>query len=227
MKSDQLYFTEKKTILEHLISDGAKNLVPVIEILLNEAMKLEREAALNASPYERNLERKGYANGFKEREYASRLGSLRIKIPQVRNLSFYPNCLEKGERSERALKLAIAEMYINGVSTRKVSKITEELCGFEVSSAQVSVATDFVSDPRILPIFDRVLSLVGIRTPGNFGKRYVLPAGYERSDQIHSYIIGSLMKHLGYKDRDKFDLLDIYELDIAKNANPANLTFTL
>lgn len=91
----------------------------------------------------------------------------------------------------------------------------------------VSVATDFVSDPRILPIFDRVLSLVGIRTPGNFGKRYVLPAGYERSDQIHSYIIGSLMKHLGYKDRDKFDLLDIYELDIAKNANPANLTFTL
>ena len=108
MTSDLSYFNEKRTILEHLISDGAKNLAPTIEMLLNEAMKFEREAALNAAPYERSTERKGYANGFKEREYASRLGSLRIQIPQVRGLSFYPKCLEKGERSERALKLAVA-----------------------------------------------------------------------------------------------------------------------
>lgn len=134
MNSDHNYFTEKKNILELLISDGAKNLIPTIEALLNEAMKFEREMALNATPYERNPERKGYANGFKEREYNSRLGALRIQIPQVRGLSFYPKCLEKGERSERALKLAIAEMYVQGVSTRKVAAITEELCGFEISS---------------------------------------------------------------------------------------------
>jgi putative transposase len=138
MNSDQFYYTEKKSILEHLISGGANNLKPVIELLLNEAMKMEREEALKAAPYERTSERKGYANGFKEREYTSRLGSLRIQIPQVRGLSFYPRCLEKGERSERALKLAMAEMYVNGVSTRKVTQITEELCGFEVSSTQVS-----------------------------------------------------------------------------------------
>ena len=70
----------------NLFRSSCKNLVPTIEILLNEAMKLEREAALNASPYERNIERKGYANGFKKREYASRLGSLRIQIPQVRGI---------------------------------------------------------------------------------------------------------------------------------------------
>jgi putative transposase len=138
MYSDQTYFNEKKTILEHLISDGVRDLKPVIEILLNEAMKIERQEALKAAPYERNPERAGYANGFKEREYASRMGPLRIQIPQVRGLSFYPRCLEKGERCEKALKLAVAEMYIQGVSTRKVLAITEELCGFEISSTQVS-----------------------------------------------------------------------------------------
>ena len=96
MNSDQTYFTEKKTILEHLISSGAKDLRPVIEILLNEVMKFEREEALKAAPYERNPERTGYANRFKDREYTSRLGTLRIQIPQVRGLSFYPRCLETG-----------------------------------------------------------------------------------------------------------------------------------
>ena len=130
MNPDQTYFTEKKTILEHLISNGVQDLKPVIEILLNEAMKIERQEALKVAPYERSSERAGYANGFKEREYAGRMGSLRVQIPQVRGLSFYPRCLEKGERCEKALKLAIAEMYVQGVSTRKVMAITEELCGF-------------------------------------------------------------------------------------------------
>jgi putative transposase len=138
MTSDKSYYTEKKSILEQLTTGGVQNLKPFIEALLNEAMKIEREEALKAAPYERNPERTGYANGFKEREYASRLGSLKIQIPQVRGLSFYPRSLEKGERSEKALKLAVAEMYIQGVSTRKVAEITEELCGFEISSTQVS-----------------------------------------------------------------------------------------
>jgi len=63
---------------------------------------------------------------------------MRVEIPQVRGLTFYPRSLERGCRSERALKLAIAEMYVKGVSTRKVSKITEQLCGTEISSSQVS-----------------------------------------------------------------------------------------
>ena len=69
---------------------------------------------------------------------------LELRIPQVRDVkdgeSFYPNALERGERAERALKLALAEMYVKGVSTRKVTAITRELCGIEISSAQVSRA---------------------------------------------------------------------------------------
>jgi putative transposase len=146
MSSDQLYSIEKKSILEYLISEGANNLRPLIETLLNEAMKLEREQAIKASPYERSQERVGYANGYKEREYSSRLGPLRVQIPQVRGLSFYPKCLEKGERSEKAIKLAVAEMYVNGVSTRRVTAITEELCGLEISSTQVSRCSKLLDD---------------------------------------------------------------------------------
>lgn len=118
--------------------DGMRTL---LQNILNVVMKLEREQAIGAEPYERNQERKGLANGFKPKTLNSRLGALELQIPQVRGLSFYPQCLEKGSRSERALKLAVAEMYLKGVSTRRVEKITEALCGLNFTSMQVSRAT--------------------------------------------------------------------------------------
>lgn len=105
-------------------------------------MLIERQQHLRAAPYERSEERNGQANGFKDKSFKTRLGELSLQVPQVRGSEepFYPRSLEKGLRSERALKLALAEMYVQGVSTRKVAKITQELCGFEVSSTQVSQA---------------------------------------------------------------------------------------
>lgn len=200
MISDNCYFTEKRTILEQLISDGAKNLVPTIELLLNEAMKFEREAALNAAPYERNAERKGYANGFKEREYASRLGALRIQIPQVRGLSFYPKSLEKGERSERALKLAIAEMYVQGVSTRKVAAITEELCGFEISSTQVSRCTALL-DEELKKFRERPLI-------GKYAYVY-FDAMYEKIRHNHSVISMATLIAIGVNEEGKREVLGV------------------
>ena len=104
-----------------------------IEKLLNLAMELERGEFLGADPYERTTRRRDHANGFKDKTVATRVGRLKLKIPQVRHLSFYPKSLERGCRSEKALKLAIAEMYVKGVSTRKVSQITEQLCGTAIS----------------------------------------------------------------------------------------------
>lgn len=117
-----------------------------IEILLNEAMKLERTEYLRAKPYQRVQERRSYANGFKDKTVSSRLGKLELKVPQTRDSQFYPSALERGERSERALKLAVAEMYVQGVSTRKVAKITTELCGLEVTSSQVSRAAKLLDE---------------------------------------------------------------------------------
>lgn len=68
----------------------------------------------------------------------SRVGALELAVPQVREGGFYPASLDKGLRSERALKLALAEMYVSGVSTRKVARVTEQLCGFEISSSEVA-----------------------------------------------------------------------------------------
>ena len=127
-------------ILEPIIADGLEALPGLIETLVNVAMQIERQRHLGVGPYERSSERRGYANGYKPKTVATRIGKLTFDVPQVREGGFYPNALEKGLRSERALKLALAEMYVQGVSTRRVRKITEELCGFEVSSTQVSQA---------------------------------------------------------------------------------------
>jgi putative transposase len=112
----------------------------LIHTLVNAAMALERQHYLGAGPYERTEGRRGHANGYKPKTVATRLEKLTFQVPQVREGDFYPNALEKGLRSERALKLALAEMYVQGVSTQRVAAITEELCGFDVSSTQVSQA---------------------------------------------------------------------------------------
>jgi putative transposase len=111
-----------------------------LTVQLNEVMKLERAQALGANPYERSEQRWGYANGFKSKTVQTRMGALELLGPQARGIDFYPSSLEKGVRRERALKLAVAEMYVQGVSTRKVAAITEQLCGTEIGSAQVSRA---------------------------------------------------------------------------------------
>ena len=136
-------FTE---LLQLLSDHGFDGMTEAIEILMNEAMKLERAEALGAMPYQRSESRRGYANGFKPKTVNSRLGRLRLQVPQTRDMEFYPSALERGERSERALKLAVAEMYVQGVSTRKVAEITQELCGLDVSSSQVSRAAQLLDE---------------------------------------------------------------------------------
>jgi len=127
------------TVLQLITEEGTAGLAEGIRLLVNEAMAQERSHFLQAQPYERTESRQGHANGFKPKTLATRVGPIQFNIPQVRgDLDFYPSALEKGIRSEQALKLALAEMYVQGVSTRKVSAIVEELCGHSVSSTQVS-----------------------------------------------------------------------------------------
>jgi transposase-like protein len=104
-------------------------------------MQEERAQYLQAEEYERTAERKGHANGYKPKTVKTRVGEITFSVPQVREGGFYPSALEKGMRSERALVATLAEMYVQGVSTRKVKAITEELCGVEISAMQVSRAT--------------------------------------------------------------------------------------
>jgi transposase-like protein len=133
-------FTLPDELLEQITAQGFEFLPELIRILLNAAMKAERQQYLGAAPYQHSPERTGHANGYKPKTMTTRLGPITFQVPQVREGGFYPNALEKGLRSERALTQTLAEMYVKGVSTRKVSAIVEQLCGVNVSSSQVSQA---------------------------------------------------------------------------------------
>jgi len=134
-----------KLILNDGLGDGAAK---IMEIITNAAMIVERNAHLNAAPHQRCEERRGYANGFKPRTLNTSMGKLNLASPQVRDCDepFQSSLLNKGSRSERALKASIAEMYIQGVSTRRVTKILEAMCGLSVSSTQVSNLTSELDD---------------------------------------------------------------------------------
>lgn len=123
-------------ILNTGLSDGAPR---IMEIIMNAAMLIERQNHIN----QRVEERTGYSNGFKPRGLNTSMGKLNLSVPQVRDAEEpFRSCLfEKGSRSERSLKASMAEMYIQGVSTRKVTKILETMCGLQVSSNQVSKVT--------------------------------------------------------------------------------------
>lgn len=139
--SDKVKDSVMEQITKELIEKGTEGLRPIVELLMNASMKIEREHFLQARWHERKEERIGHANGYKPKKVKSRFGELHLEVPQVRGLKFYPKSIEKGSRSERSLKLAIAEMYLQGVSTRRVQNITEQLCGLEVSPMQVSRVT--------------------------------------------------------------------------------------
>ena len=126
--------------LAYLTGQGFDGLPDLLRTLMNEAMRIEQENYLGAKPYERPAKRQGYANGCKPKTDKTRVGEVPFDIPQVRDSGFYPRLLEKGIRSERALLLTLAEMHMQGVSTRKVSAITEQLCGTQISPSQVSRA---------------------------------------------------------------------------------------
>ncbi len=129
------------TFVEEITRLGLDGIPEMLKVLINTAMQAERSKYLQAGDYERTEERTGHANGYKPKTVRTRVGEITFAIPQVREGGFYPSALEKGLRSERALVTTLAEMYVQGVSTRKVKAITEELCGIEISASQVSRAT--------------------------------------------------------------------------------------
>jgi transposase-like protein len=129
-----------------LIEHGPAAMASAFAAIMNLAMQIERQQALKAESHQRTDERQGYANGFKSKTMRTRVGEVSLRIPQTRGYHddegrpFYPKSLERGVRSERAMTLAVAEMYVKGVSTRKVTAVVEKLCGLEVTSTQVSRA---------------------------------------------------------------------------------------
>jgi len=186
-------------VLEDFARNGIRELRESLERMLNELMVSEREEAVGAAPYERTVDRKGYCNGFKDKKLLTRTGELKLKVPQVRGVDFYPSCLEKGERVEQAIKLVLAEAYLQGVSTRKMKSLTEELCGKEISSTQVS---------RLAKILDEEVQKFKTRKLGRY--RYLfLDAQYEKVRYEGSVRSLAVLKAVGINEEGIREVLGV------------------
>jgi putative transposase len=183
--------TKLSNLAEIISEQGMDGLGSAMQILFNEAMLIERNRHLNAEAYERTESRTGYANGFKPKVLKTRLGALNLLVPQVRDSDFYPSFLERGIRSARALSVSLAEMYVQGVSTRKVSAIIEELCGFQVSSSEVS---------RAAKLLDEELTQWRCRPLGLF-KYLILDARYEKVRQGGSVVDSAVLVAYGVDEK--------------------------
>ena len=113
----------------------------LLQKVVQDALESEMENFLEAGPYERTETRRGYRAGYYSRRMETRVGTLTLRVPQDRDGNFKTELFERYQRSEKALVSSMMEMYIEGVSTRKVAKVTEVLCGTEFSAATVSSLT--------------------------------------------------------------------------------------
>lgn len=191
--------TKISEAVELIAEKGFAGMAEAMQILFNQAMLAERAHYLQLAPYERSETREDYANGFKPKQLKTRIGELSLQVPQVRSSEFYPSFLEKGIRSERALKLALAEMYVKGVSTRKVNDILEELCGLQISSTDVSRATK---------LLDEELSSWKQRPLGKYIYLYV-DARYEKVREGGCVIDSAVLIAYGINELGKREIIGI------------------
>jgi putative transposase len=188
-----------REVVQVLAEHGFDGMAQAMELLVNECLKIERQQALGVGPYQRGEARRGQANGFKPKRLKTRIGPLELAVPQVRGAKFYPRALERGSRSEKALRLALAEMYVQGVSTSKVTRITEELCGCEISSSDVSRATALL-DGDLAKWRSRPLGQV---------KYLVLDARYEKVRHGGSIVDCSVLLAIGVDAEGRRSVLGV------------------
>ena len=197
-------------ILQASSGAGDDPLKALLKHTIQQVLDEELTAFLNAEPYTRTEERRGYRNGYKPRVLKTRVGRLELMVPKDREGRFRTELFGKYQRNEKALVLAIAEMYVQGVSTRKVKKITEELCGLEISKSQVSALTKSL---------DAEITAWRMR---KHSKRYpylVVDARYERIRRDGSIIPQGVLIVVGIDAEGYREVLGVWCADSESEAN--------
>ena len=129
------------TDVKSLLLESPDPIRAIVEATVQQILECEMEETLQARRGERSEERLAYRSGYYDRSFITRVGKLELRIPQDRKGMFRTELFERYQRSEKALFAALSEMYIQGVSTRKVKAITEELCGHSFSASSISEIT--------------------------------------------------------------------------------------
>ncbi len=172
-------------------------LAKLVEQVVNQVLEAQVTEQLKAEPYERTQQRQGYRNGHREKRLLTRVGTLVLEVPRVRNGEFSPELFERYQRSEQALVLALMEMVINGVSTRKVRAIVEELCGTELSKSTVSALCQRL-DPVVRAWNERDLSRQ--EYPFLLVDAMVIRVRKEGRVRLQSVLLGSGINREGYRE---------------------------
>ena len=144
----QIHFTLDKTELQALISNSGANEASqlILTKLFNVLMERQRDEYCNVTPYQRDDHRISQRNGYYERDLTTRIGTINLRVPRTRDGQFSTDIFERYQRNEKALVTTMLEMYVSGISTRKVGQVVETLCGKHVSKSYVSSITKLLDE---------------------------------------------------------------------------------
>jgi len=186
--------------LQDVFSDK-QSLRRVLEAVVNIGMREEVSGHLGADPHARDDRRRGYRNGNKPRRLATRVGELELSVPQVRACEpYHPSMFARWQRSERALLVACGEMYFQGVSTRNVQNVLQEMCGLDVSSMTVS---------RVAAELDEKLSAFRSRRLDHTAWEYLmLDARYEKVRVDGKVVSQAVLTVVGFTVEGRREVLD-------------------
>lgn len=200
---------EQEELLELLAGNREEAFKHLVEKLLNQVLLAESSEQLQADPYERSDNRKDYRNGSRERTLTTRIGTIELEVPRHRNKPFQTMLFDNYKRSEAALINTMVEMVINGVSTRKVSRVIEQLCGTEISKSFVSEACKQL-DPDIeafrkQPLDDKEFPFL------------MVDAAYFKVREDHRIMSKALMLAIGYTFEGKREVVGFNVYDDESN----------
>jgi len=196
--------TQRTELVQAVLLDDPAFLSEIVERTLQAILEEEMTAHLGAERYERSGERRGYRNGTKPRTLTTRVGTLELLVPQDREGTFSTELFSRYQRTEQALVVSLMEMYVQGVSTRKVAAITEALCGTRFSKSQVSVLAGRL-DPELAAWRERPLTAASypyvwvdaryehVRVDGRVVSQGVLLASGVRGDDGKREVLGVMV----------------------------------
>jgi putative transposase len=198
--------------------EGSDPIKGILRHTIQQMLEEEMTAFLNAEPYCRTDERVGYRNGYKPRVLKTRVGRLELMVPKDREGRFQTELFEKYQRNEKALMLALVEMYVQGVSTRRVRKITEELCGLEISKSQVSLLAKGLDEE------------IGVWRSRLLEKRYpylVVDALYEKVRQGGSGVSRGVLTIIGIDEEGYREILGVWCADTENETSWSQVFYEL
>lgn len=207
--AEEKHMTVEEAVQVILDSGDENPLRQMLEFMVQQTLEFEMKEHVKAEPYERTSERRGYRNGYKPRTLTTRVGDLRLMVPKDRDGSFSPSLFKRYQRTEKALVISMMEMYIQGVSTRKVTRITEELCGRSFSSQLVSTLAKEL-DAELCAWRNR-------RLEGSY-PYLIVDARYEKVRMNHKVISQGVLIAVGINEEGRREILSV---DMADTENKA------